>query len=458
MSAITIALPEARWDDIVAALSDPRETAAVLLAGEAETAHGLVLTVSRVVWVPEEAYEVRTDRELQIASRGWMPALRIASDGGWLPIFLHTHPGSTAASSGRDDLVDEQLSDVFRIRVGRSRYASLIVGGTPDRPTFTGNAFEADSEPKAISRLRAAGRRLRIQDAEDDEAEAPAFDVFDRHLRAFGAEGQRVLHDLRVGVVGCGGTGSAVLEQLTRLGVGSLTFVDHDVVTDTNITRIHGSTMADVGRPKVDVLHDHLDEIGLGTALTRVEGNVTHREVMERLRGCDLIFGCTDDDGGRAVLSRLAYWYLIPVIDMAVVIKSNEGLVSGIFGRITTATPGQPCLLCRGAVDPDRAREEQYSHNERAALVGEGYARGLADRDPAVVAYTTMVASHAVADMLQRLFGFGDRAIPGKQLIRISDREIRCQQGTARDGCYCATPAKWGQADRRSALGITWAS
>ena len=137
---------------------------------------------------------------------------------------------------------------------------------------------------------------------------------------------------MRVGVVGCGGTGSAVLEQLARLGVGSLTFVDHDVVTPTNITRIHGSTIADVDRPKVEMMRDHLADIGLGTELNPVEGNVTRREVMEQLRGCDVVFGYTDDDGGRAVLSRLAYWYLLPVIDMGVIIKSHEALVSGIFG------------------------------------------------------------------------------------------------------------------------------
>ncbi len=332
MSAITIALPEARWDEIVAALRDPRETAAVLLACVAETADDLILTVNSAIWVPEDAYEVRTRRELQIASPGWMPAWRIAADGGWLPIFLHTHPGAAAASSERDDLVDRQLRNVFRTRVGRSPYVSLIVGGTVERPTFTGKVFETDSEPQVITRLRAAGRRLRIQKAEDDDADAPTFDIFDRHLRAFGADGQRLLHSLRVGVVGCGGTGSAVLEQLARLGVGSLTFVDHDVVTPTNITRIHGSTIADVDRPKVEMMRDHLADIGLGTELNPVEGNVTRREVMEQLRGCDVVFGCTDDDGGRAVLSRLAYWYLLPVIDMGVIIKSHEALVSGIFG------------------------------------------------------------------------------------------------------------------------------
>jgi molybdopterin/thiamine biosynthesis adenylyltransferase len=458
MSTVTVAFAEGQWGEIVGALSDPRETAAILLAGEAETDRGLTLTINRILWVPDEAYEVRTNRELQIASRGWMPALRYASDGDWLPIFMHTHPDGSATLSARDVAVNTQLSATFRTRVGCSRYVSLIFGGTSDHPTFTGKVFEQAPQPNPITRLRVAGRRLRIQNAEDNDASAPPLDIYDRQVRAFGPEGQQVLSDLRVGVAGCGGTGSAVLEQLTRLGVGSLTFVDHDIVTDKNVTRLYGSTLADVGRPKVDVVSDHLASIGFGTTLTPIEGNITNRETMERLRDCDLIFGCTDDNGGRGVLSRLAYWYLIPVIDMGVVIASSNGTVSGVFGRITTATPSEPCLLCRGEFDPARAREEQYPEAERQALIDEGYAQGLAERDPAVVAYTTMVAAHAVADMLQRLFGFGDMVIPGKQLLCISDLEIRRQKATARDGCYCASAKNLGRGDSQSALGTTWAS
>jgi hypothetical protein len=132
--------------------------------------------------------------------------------------------------------------------------------------------------------------------------------------------------------------------------------------------------------------------------------------------------------------------------------------VTGVFGRITTATPGEPCLLCRGEFNPVRAREEHYSDDERRALIDEGYAQGLDERDPAVVPYTTIVASHAVGQLLQRIFGFGDAPVAGKLLLRISDGEIRRQGRAPRDGCYCTKIRNLGRGDSASPLGMMWPS
>jgi hypothetical protein len=184
---------------------------------------------------------------------------------------------------------------------------------------------------------------------------------------------------------------------------------------------------------------------------------VTERAGFEALRGCDVVFGCTDDHGGRAVLARLAYWYLIPVIDMGVVIGSADGEISGIWGRVTVATPGEPCLICRGEVDPDRMRDERLDPDERQRRAQEGYARGLDEPDPAVIAYTTLVAASAVGDLLQRLFGFGHPNLPGKQLLRIGDHAIGLPGATPRAGHFCADRSQWGRADREPPLGVLWA-
>ncbi len=79
---------------------------------------------------------------------------------------------------------------------------------------------------------------------------------------------------------------------------------------------------------------------------------VTLEPTARKLIGCDLLFGCTDDNAGRLVLSRLATYLMTPVIDCGVLITSDaDGRLTGINGRVTVLSPGQACLVCRDRID-----------------------------------------------------------------------------------------------------------
>jgi hypothetical protein len=49
------------------------------------------------------------------------------------------------------------------------------------------------------------------------------------------------------------------------------------------------------------------------------------------LTHCDVVLGCADDNRGRAILSRLAYFYLVPVFDTAFLVDTDRGAVRGLF-------------------------------------------------------------------------------------------------------------------------------
>src|SRR5690349_7153769 len=88
--------------------------------------------------------------------------------------------------------------------------------------------------------------------------------VSDRlQIRVFGARTTEDLTQLRVAIVGCGGTGSAVASLLARIGVSRFVLIDADRVDMTNLNRLHFSTRADAiaGRYKVDVVGDAIAEI-----------------------------------------------------------------------------------------------------------------------------------------------------------------------------------------------------
>jgi molybdopterin/thiamine biosynthesis adenylyltransferase/proteasome lid subunit RPN8/RPN11 len=449
---VRIAAPEQLWEELCLALNEEDESAAILLAGRTEEPGRLTLCLNRAIWVPGDAYERRAADEMKIRSEGWMPALAAAAAEGWQPIFFHTHPGAEPFPSRHDRRVARELAPVFEARTGRP-YASLILGGAALSPRFTGTL---GTDP--IRRLRVVGDRIRLFASAEGSggAEADSSQAFDRQIRAFGADGQALLRRLRVGVVGAGGTGSAVFEQLVRLGVGEIALIDDDEVSTTNLTRIHGSTAADVGKPKVEALAASAQEIGLGTAVEGHRAKITERGAFEALRGCDVVFGCTDDNAGRAVLSRLAYHYCMAVIDLGVVISATEDEVRGLDARVSVMVPGTPCLHCRGRIDPNRLREEQLPEAERESLIEEGYAQGLADPDPAILTYTTMTAAFAVDEMLQRLFGFGEEAPSSEILIRPPQRELRRLAGEPAGEHFCVDADVLGRADRQPPLGIGW--
>ncbi len=66
------------------------------------------------------------------------------------------------------------------------------------------------------------------------------------------------LRSSRVAVFGCGGVGSYVTEALARAGVGSITVVDGDEVSVTNLNRQLIATVDTLGRPKAQVQRERI--------------------------------------------------------------------------------------------------------------------------------------------------------------------------------------------------------
>jgi molybdopterin/thiamine biosynthesis adenylyltransferase len=259
--------------------------------------------------------------------------------------------------------------------------------------------------------------------------------------------------------VGAGGTGSAVAEQLTRLGVRSLLLIDPKTLSESNVTRVYGSTPRDLGKPKAKLAASHLRSIAPDLGVQAIVGSITDETVARALTSCDLVFGCNDDNAGRLVLSRLATYYLTPMIDIGVLLSSSAGHIEGIDGRVTILHPGAACLVCRGRVDLARASAERMPERERAALQAEGYAPELGGVEPAVVPYTSLVASVATAELLERLIGYGPEPEPSEILVRAHERELSTNRRDPNPGHYCDPAAGYlGLGDGTPFLGQTWST
>ncbi len=450
----TLAFEEGAWDRLRAGLDAEVETAWVLLTRRVRThdsKHDTFL-VHQIVDVADHSYRVREGDRLSLGSNAWYPSFVRADADDLVPFFAHTHPRMDSRHSATDLRLDEELSRVASMRIGNRTYGSFVVGGTYEEPEFDGRFTSDASNWSRVDRVRIVGEQLTLMT--HDGAIAPG--VFDRQIRAFGEEGQRALEHLCVGVIGAGGTGSAVVEQLARIGVRDIVVIDPQELADTNVTRVYGSALEDAGTPKVDVAQANAARVGLGASVRSVNGSLLTRSTTEELAHCDVIFGCTDDHAGRLIATRLPQAMLQLLIDCGVVIDSRDGVLFDILARVTVVTPTSACLMCTDDVDPARAAAEALSEAEQEQRVREGYAPELDHTDPSVITYTTLVASMAMNELLSRLFGYADPTPANKLVARVASRALSTSRYQPRGSHRCGRRELIGVGLREPFLDYGW--
>lgn len=437
---------------------DRREAAAYVLCGQSHIGCDpwdrdarVRLTTHDVVPMPPEDLVSAGAQHVTWSTASYVRLLRRAKTDNLIPGIVHTHPDGPPDFSGQDDNNERDLMQLARNRNGEEAavVSVLLHGADGVRARLWGGG----KVPLPAVSVRSVGRSLTYF---DDACPAANVDAFARQALVFGQDLNRRLRTLRVGIVGCGGTGSATAMLLARLGVGQMVLFDDDIVEVTNLNRLHGARRsdADAMRAKVDVVADAITGLALGTRVVALRAWVGNPACRDALKSCDVIFGCTDDHDGRLLLNRLAAFYLIPVLDMGLAIDpAPEGRgVRDLTGRVTVLAPGAPCLLCRGIVDPVAARDEDLRRNnpkDYERRKREAYVRGGGNPAPAVVTFTTATACLAVDELLQALSSFRGPEGWAWQRARRFDLMQDRKPGAMQDPhCpICATTECWGRGD-----------
>ncbi len=84
---------------------------------------------------------------------------------------------------------------------------------------------------------------------------------FSRNLLSYGKEGQEILHNSTVAILGLGGVGSFACEAIARSGLGKIILIDKDTVDITNINRQLPATLKTIGQAKVDLMGERINAI-----------------------------------------------------------------------------------------------------------------------------------------------------------------------------------------------------
>ena len=140
----------------------------------------------------------------------------------------------------------------------------------------------------------------------------------DQTLRSemlLGSDALARLRRSRVAVLGLGGVGSWCAEALARAGVGALTLVDEDTVSESNINRQCCALHSTIGLPKAEVMAARVRDINPGIA---VDARTERYEAATRERffdtEYDYIADCIDLVSCKVDLIRTAHARGIPIV------------------------------------------------------------------------------------------------------------------------------------------------
>ena len=139
------------------------------------------------------------------------------------------------------------------------------------------------------------------------------------------------LREKRVVVVGCGGLGGYIIEQLARLGIGHLTVVDGDVFDETNLNRQILSTVGNIGKSKALEARERINKINPDVKVIAHNLFLDADNAIDILLNHDVICDALDNIGTRIMLQNHAYLLNIPMV---------YGAIAGWYGQVATLFPG----------------------------------------------------------------------------------------------------------------------
>jgi tRNA A37 threonylcarbamoyladenosine dehydratase len=114
--------------------------------------------------------------------------------------------------------------------------------------------------------------------------------------RLYGDRGLLRLSRAHVCVIGIGGVGSWVAESLARSAIGSLSLVDLDVVSESNINRQLVATSDNIGRDKVLVMKERIEQINPLCKVYAVDEFINSANLAELIKPeFDFVIDCIDD-------------------------------------------------------------------------------------------------------------------------------------------------------------------
>jgi len=281
-------------------------------------------------------------------------------------VHVHSHGGVGVPSpSGVDSAelpplsrslhnVDHGQASGWAVLSGNTGWSSIALPGNSE--VETESAISVVGYPMTIVPPIAGRRRRRWSWRRLFGKWNTSVHRFDRQS-FLGPDSDMIFASLRVGIVGLGGGGSHMAQQLAHLGIKNFVLCDYDIISETNLNRTVSATQADVRRKKlktaivertIRALHDNPDVV----TIERWETG------EEQLMRCDIVVGCVDTFGGRRDLEAFCRRHLIPYVDVGMDVQQLGEQDYEIIGQLILSMPGKACMHCMNFLTDEVLAEE----------------------------------------------------------------------------------------------------
>lgn len=151
-----------------------------------------------------------------------------------------------------------------------------------------------------------------------------------RNSDALTAAQQQILTSSHIAVIGCGGLGGYVIEELARIGIGWLTIYDPDTFSPSNCNRQINALNSTQGKNKAEVAAQRVLDMGTGCISKAIPFDYRDH-LPKKENNIGVVIDCLDSIETRFHLSDLCNTLAIPLV---------HGAVTSWYGQLGVQLPG----------------------------------------------------------------------------------------------------------------------
>jgi molybdopterin/thiamine biosynthesis adenylyltransferase len=186
---------------------------------------------------------------------------------------------------------------------------------------WAGQVAAADRYQRTVGSVEEAALELGLMPAR-----------YQRNRRTISIAEQLKLFRSRVVIVGAGGLGGYIIEELARLGVGTLVVVDPETFEEHNLNRQLLASLENLGAPKVEAAVGRVGTINPAVRLVPLRSAFSRENGAALLSGADAAVDALDTVTARVELARACREIGVPMV---------HGAIAGWYGQMATQMPGE---------------------------------------------------------------------------------------------------------------------